>query len=307
MILSMTGFGDAQLERPGFALSLEIRTLNSRYFKAGLRLPDFLGFLESDIEKWLRRRISRGTVNYTLKVRQTGEYLAQEVDVPALRGYLRQLAAVQAAGSGPGTVPGAGGEAGLRYTVDLATLLTLPGVCRPREDEVADPEQWRAPTEELTERALERLMTMRRTEGAAVWGDLEKQCRLLLENLEAVTRRAPGVVADYGGRLRERINMLLSAASLSLGQDALIREVAVFAERCDISEELTRLRGHVEQFLAAGRTEEAAGRKLEFLSQEMLRETNTIGSKANDAEILRRIVEMKGAVDRIKEQVQNVE
>jgi uncharacterized protein (TIGR00255 family) len=305
MIFSMTGYGDARAERPGMEIVLEIRSLNARYFKATVKLPEWLGFLESDVEKMLRRRITRGTVAYSLKVRAVGEGGAQEVNVQALHSYLRQLSAVSLPES-----------AGVRPTVDLATLMLLPGVCRPREETLEDPDEWRGVVESLTERALDRLTTMRRTEGQAVWADLERQCRIVSEQLEAVAARAPGVVADYALRLRERVNGLLAGSSLTLGQDDLIREVSIFAERCDISEEISRLRGHIEQFLATGRAgsgpdaetgSEAAGRKLEFLGQEMLREANTIGSKANDSELLRRIVEIKGAVDRIKEQVQNVE
>lgn len=295
MILSMTGYGDATWERPGMVLSLEIRSLNNRYLKANVRVPDWLGFLEPDVERWLRKRISRGTVSYMLKARTVGEGSAQEVNVAALNAYLRQLSVVSFAGND------------VRPTVDLATLMLLPGVCRPREDASEDQDEWRAAVEKLTDRAVGKLVTMRQAEGVALWADLEKQCRVISENLEAVAKRAPGVVADYGQRLRERVNSLLAASSLSLDQDNLIREVSIFAERCDISEEISRLSGHIEQFLRTGRTEEGAGRKLEFLGQEMLREANTIGSKANDSELLKRIVEIKGAVDRIKEQVQNVE
>jgi uncharacterized protein (TIGR00255 family) len=115
------------------------------------------------------------------------------------------------------------------------------------------------------------------------------------------------VAAEYRVRLQERISALLAGSGATVSEQDLLREAAVFAERCDVSEEIARLRGHLEQFLAVGRGETAAGRKLEFLGQEMLREANTIGSKANDGEIVRRIVEIKGAADRIKEQVQNVE
>jgi uncharacterized protein (TIGR00255 family) len=148
---------------------------------------------------------------------------------------------------------------------------------------------------------------MRSVEGEAVWADLEKQCRTMAAHLDEVARRAPAVAAEYRVRLQERISALLAGSGATVSEQDVLREAAVFAERCDVSEEIARLRGHLEQFLAVGRGETAAGRKLEFLGQEMLREANTIGSKANDGEIVRRIVEIKGAADRIKEQVQNVE
>lgn len=297
MIRSMTGYGDARREHGGVVLSLEIRTVNNRYFKASLRLPDWLGFLEPDLERRLREKISRGSVQYTLKAQALGEASAGRVNADALAAYVRQIKAVALA-----DLP-----EGVRPTVDLAVLLTLPGVCEPRDGPDDERDKWRPVVEGLTDAALERLLKMRAVEGKAVWADLEKQCRATAAHLEVIAARAPTVVQEYRVRLQERVNSLLATSGVTVAGEDLLREVAVFAERCDISEEISRLRGHLEQFLQVGAAEEAAGRKLEFLGQEMLREANTIGSKANDVEIVRRIVEIKGAADRIKEQVQNVE
>jgi uncharacterized protein (TIGR00255 family) len=276
---------------------VEIRSVNNRYFKSAVRLPEWLAFLEPEVDRRLREKIGRGTVNYSLKSRSSAEGSAGRVNTAVLTAYLRQLRSVPAAELPAGAAP----------TIDLATLLTLPGVCETHDGAEEEREPWRAAVEKLTSAALDRLLTMRTVEGKALWADLEKQCRAIAVHLDAVAVRAPSVPAEYRNRLQDRVNALLANSGVTVAGQDLLREVAVFAERCDISEEISRLTGHIEQFLTTGRTEEAAGRKLEFLGQEMLREANTIGSKANDAEIVRHIVEIKGAADRIKEQVQNVE
>jgi len=196
------------------------------------------------------------------------------------------------------------GDAG----IDLATLLTLPGVLRvPDTQDLL--EQSRPVVLDLAEKACDKLMAMRRVEGESLVHDLRGQCDVIRSNLERVADRAPHVVEEYHQRLRARIDQLLARAELQMAQHDLIREVAIFAERSDVSEEVQRLGAHLEQFEAIlGREDdEPAGRTLDFIAQELLREANTIASKSNDASIGRWVVEIKGAVDRIKEQVQNVE
>jgi uncharacterized protein (TIGR00255 family) len=148
---------------------------------------------------------------------------------------------------------------------------------------------------------------MRGREGQSLMTDLMKHTRLIGSHLSEIQKRAPAVIEDYHKRLLQRVNQLLSKAELQVSQLDLLREVAVFAERADISEEIQRLTSHLESFENSCRTGEHAGRKLDFITQEMLREANTIASKANDADIAKAIVEIKGAIDRLKEQVQNIE
>ena len=185
-------------------------------------------------------------------------------------------------------------------------LLGLPGVCEPpAPDEICQ-----TTGDALfgaIDRAIDALLAMRRSEGEALQADLLGQCRAIETQLARIEPRTGQVVADYHQRLLGRVNELVNAAKLKVNEADLMREVAVFAERSDINEEIARLRSHLDQFRQAAEGEEAAGRKLDFISQEMLREANTMGSKANDAEIARAIVEIKTAIDRIKEQVQNVE
>ena len=150
---------------------------------------------------------------------------------------------------------------------------------------------------------------MRDVEGQALADDLKKQRASIVEHLDTVAQRAPQVVEEYHQRLQNRVNDLLARAELNVAESDLLREVAIFAERSDIAEEVSRLNGHLEQFdqMLANADGEPAGRSLDFLAQELLREANTIASKSNDATISRAAVQIKGAIDRIKEQVQNVE
>ena len=160
---------------------------------------------------------------------------------------------------------------------------------------------------QLAKTAIAKLDAMRRREGESLFGELMRHVKVIAVSLKEIEKRAPQVIEDYHKRLSTRVNQLLAKAELQVSQADLIKEVAVFAERADIAEEIQRLTSHLEAFEESCRTSEHAGRKLDFIAQEMLREANTIASKANDATIAKHIVEIKGAIDRVKEQVQNVE
>jgi uncharacterized protein (TIGR00255 family) len=192
-------------------------------------------------------------------------------------------------------------------TIDLASLVALPGVCQEPRDETDEIERHGGAIRELTQKAISKLIAMREREGQAMFTDLMRHVKLIGENLAEIEKRAPFVIDEYHRRLSARVNELVSKAELQVNQADLLKEVAVFSERADISEEIQRLRQHLDAFEHSCRTGEHAGRKLDFITQEMLREANTIASKANDATIAGHIVEIKGAIDRLKEQVQNVE
>jgi uncharacterized protein (TIGR00255 family) len=293
MLHSMTGFGDAQVEEGGLVYHVEIRSFNQRYFKPTLHLPDEFGYLESDVERLLRSRLTRGSVTLRLYVRALGSQAAVEINQPAVQAYVAQLR--EAAGEDE------------RLTIDLATLLTLPGVCQtPELTEGQRAQRWQM-VERLTQQALQKLIAMRAAEGQALAADLKRHCATIASALAAVRARAPVVLTEYRDRLKARITELIADSSVRLAEDDLLKEVSIYAERSDISEELSRLAGHLEQFLAVMDAREPPGRKLEFIAQEMLREANTMGSKTGDAQIARQIIEVKSAIDRIKEQVANAE
>jgi uncharacterized protein (TIGR00255 family) len=292
MILSMTGYGDTQYSDGKVAYALAIRTLNNRYFKASVKLPDHLSMFETDVEKLLRERLSRGSVYYNLRIRNISADAAQDINLAAVESYLQQLNQV---------------SVDHQTQLDIGAILNLPGVCQPPE--LSEEERIRAWTtiESMTAEALDRLIDMRRIEGQCIRDDLVFQCKLIRDHLQKVEERAKGVVQEYHQRLLQRANELLASAKLQLKQEDVAREVALFAERSDINEEISRLGSHLEQFEQICDASQPTGRKLDFLAQEMLREANTIASKSNDANIAHNIVEIKGSIDRLKEQVQNAE
>jgi uncharacterized protein (TIGR00255 family) len=293
MIVSMTGFGDATAEHDGTHYAVEIRSLNNRFFKPVIKLPETVSGLEPELESMLRETLGRGSITYILKLRSDSAEAAYHINTKALKAYLQQLQEVKGLD--------------LHVQIDLAALLQLPGVCQEPRDETDEIARHGPVIRELTKKAVAKLDTMRRREGDALFTDLMKHVKLIAVNLNEIQDRAPVVVEDYHRRLSQRVSQLIAKAELQVDQGDLIKEVAVFAERADIAEEIQRLTSHLDAFEQSCRTGEHAGRKLDFIAQEMLREANTIASKANDAQIARHIVEIKGAIDRLKEQVQNVE
>jgi len=293
MIVSMTGFGDATAEKDGTHYAVEIRSLNNRFFKPVIKLPDNVSGLEPELESMLREKLGRGSITYILKMRSESAEAAYHINIPALTAYLKQLQGI------PGLDK--------FVQIDLASLVQLPGVCQEPRDETDEIERHGNSVRELTAKAIVKLDAMRRREGEALFNELMKHIRVIRESLAEISKRAPLVVEDYHRRLLLRINQLLNSAELKVNESDVIKEVAVFAERADIAEEIQRLSTHCEAFEQSCRTGEHAGRKLDFIAQELLREANTIASKANDATIARHSVEIKGAIDRLKEQVQNVE
>ena len=295
----MTGFGSSTLQLPHAHYSVEIRSVNNRYLKASIRLPGELEVLEAEIENHLRKLISRGSVTLTVIRRVSDAKAAHEVNDAAVLAYLDHLETIH------NKLP-ANDRASVN--IDLTALLALPGVLQPNDHENLL-EEARGTLIPLIEQAVNKMIVMRLTEGQSVAADLAKNRAVITERLEIVRNRAPLVVEEYHTRLRTRMADLLARAELKINEIDLIREIAIFAERSDVSEEVTRLTAHLEHFeaITAGSNKEPAGRTLDFLSQEMLREANTIASKSNDAVISRAIVDVKGSIDRIKEQVQNIE
>ncbi len=296
MLVSMTGFGQASRQIDGVVYSVELRTVNNRYYKSSLRLPDGIGFLEDDIDKLLREQINRGSVTFILRHKNVSADLMFDIDEHVLQSYIDKLSAVSFKG-----------DSKLNRHVNLADMLLLPGVMNPvvPGDELA--EQIRRAVRTVTQEAVDKLNTMRLDEGKALEADLRANCRAILERIDKISQAAPRVVVEYQQKLKTRVEHLLSEARLELDNALLAREVAVFAERCDISEEIIRLRSHVQQFVAVCDSKNGEGRKLDFIAQEMLREANTIASKCSDGLIAQNVVDIKTFVDRIKEQVQNVE
>lgn len=294
MISSMTGFGEVSADVDGVGYSIEIRTVNNRHLKVYTRLPEIASFLSDEIEKLIKTNISRGTVNYSLRIRNVSAESLVEVDQGVLRGYIDKLKA-------------AAKSCDVKEKIDLSVLLTLPGVIADVKPDEEVTEKLRSVILDLSGQAIAKLWEMRKQEGAALADDLLANCNLLKEKTDLVQGQSQGTIEHYHDKLKKRVDELLAKANLQMDSDLLAREVAVFAERSDIAEEITRLNCHLAQFESGCKGDENVGRKLDFITQEMLRETNTIGSKACNAEISGLVIDMKCIIDRIKEQVQNVE
>jgi len=288
MIRSMTGYGAAERTDDQVRVAVEIRTINNRFFKLIPRLPDGLGAVEVAIERLLRAGVSRGTVNVGVKVEPRGPAARVPVNTDILAAYKRDLALV---------------------TDNLSddALLALPGVLGSEDVLLTGIEGLQERIEAVVAEALVELNRMRDAEGEATANDMAATLEEIERRIEAVRQRAPAVVNDYRARLQERVQTMIEGAEITVDDQSLIREVAFFAERSDINEELARLASHVDQFRELLADAAPLGRKLEFLTQEMYREVNTIGAKANDPEVSREVVEIKVGVDRLREHTQNIE
>jgi uncharacterized protein (TIGR00255 family) len=192
-------------------------------------------------------------------------------------------------------------------TIDIGSLLSLPGIIRPALPDNEKLEQIKNAVLSISQRAIDKLKEMRAAEGRCLQADLQDNCNAIRIALKQIRARCPVVLKEYSDKLKKRIDELLSEAKLKLDEETLLREVAVFAEKSDISEEISRLDSHLQRFVESCKANDQAGRKLDFISQEMLREANTIASKASDAEIIHHVIDIKCRIDRIKEQTQNVE
>jgi uncharacterized protein (TIGR00255 family) len=298
MIRSMTGYGAAERVDPDVRIAVEIRTVNNRFFKASLHLPEGLGAVEVAIDKILRASITRGTVSLTLGVEPRGAAARVPINKDILQAYLKDLEGV------------AGGRSGKNDDYSnglLGFVLALPGVVGSQDVLLTGIDNLPARIEAVVQEGVARLNAMRDAEGQTTAADMRATLDEMEKWLAAVDARVPAVIEEYRQRLRERVTALLEGVEIALDDQVLAREVAFAAERSDINEEIARLRSHVGQFRELLVESGPGGRKLEFITQEMYREVNTMGAKSNDSEISRLVVAVKVGVDRLREQSQNVE
>ena len=293
MLLSMTGFGAAQSQNDALAVVVEIRTVNNRHLKLSTKTPDGYGPLEGELEAKIRGLIKRGSVQVSLRVDRARRAEDYRLNATALASYRAQLEQLSQTWQ-------------LEQPWSLDNLVLLPGVVEESRNAASPEDEWPLVGETI-DRALAQLDQMRRQEGEAMAQELSANIARIRAELSQIAERAPKVAADYRARLEDRISNIMSERQATLDPADLIREVGIFAERSDITEEIVRLRSHLEQFDGTMAGDESSGRKLDFLTQEMFREINTIGAKANDSTIAQHVVEIKAAIDKIRELVQNVE
>lgn len=292
----MTGYGEASQRRDELSLAIELRAVNNRYLKVSLRAADPYHLLEAEVEKVVRRTVRRGTVQVHLRCDKQSSAQDFRINPVALRSYL-------------GQVRGVAQEMGLgdQSSAWIGAILELPGVVPEAGSTVhALHDDWPL-IESVLEKALAQLQVMRQEEGRAMARELLSYRDAIATQLKHIRERIPHVSAAFRDRLLERVRKLLADVDVRIDASDLIKEVSVYAERSDIAEEVVRLASHLDQFQDFMNEPESPGKKLDFLTQEMFRETNTIGSKAADVDISRQVVEIKGTLEKIRELVQNVE
>ena len=292
MIRSMTGYGSADIERNGQRLTAEIRSVNHRFCEVSVRAPRVMALFEDQIRQLISERFSRGKFNLTITwggAGETGEVLRLNEPVAdryvALLDQLRQRYHID-------------------HGLDLKTLAALPDIFEWEHSALSDEETW-ALVKQLVLGACENMNAMKAREGEALAKDLDARLQMIRRHLDVVVERAPVRPNEAKDRLMTRLKPLLG--DVEMDPVRIAQEVAIMVDRLDCTEECVRLAAHLDQFRSLIEGAELAGRKLNFLLQEMNREANTIGSKSNDVEITRSVIVIKEEIERLREQVQNVE
>lgn len=294
MIVSMTGYGRAESAKDGVRLEVEVRSVNNRFLDLAMRLPRVLSPLEGKIKEIVQTEVSRGRVNVSITLDE-GAAAAEEIDFdPAVAeatiAFLKKMKR----------------RFRLAGEIEVGTLAAFPDIVKRRKKEWSEEEMW-PPAEKLLRKALKEFHAMRRAEGKALEADLRKRIAILERELNLIERRSPSRVQEAREALRRRVNELLSGEGIQIAEERLAAEIALMADRLDCTEEVVRFHSHNAQFLACLSEGDAVGKRLNFLLQEMNREANTIGSKSNDAEIARASIVLKEEVEKIREQIQNIE
>ncbi len=294
MLISMTGFGQAAKSTAEFEISVEVKAVNNRSLRISTRIPECASAIEPEIERAVRDHVARGTVNVSLRVSAVGRSNRYQLDNAVLQGYWSSLRAVAS-------------QMTLSEESLATNLLSLPGVVADRFGDRFDVrEQWPLIDSVLTD-ALNAMTSFRKAEGQVMADGLAQLCNEMRRQLDIVRTRTKELVLEYRDKLIQRVTELLAGTVASISPADIVRDVAIYADRSDINEEITRLTCHLDQFIKLLSDRESQGRRLDFLSQEMVREINTIGSKTADVQAAHCVVEMKLAAERIKEILQNVE
>ena len=295
MIRSMTGFGRADRSAYGYKLHVDLKSVNHRYCEISVRIPREWAVLEDTVRRVVQKTVKRGRLDaYVVIERETDAPVTVEVNWTLVEAYRQAAVQLQS-------------KLGFTDSLSLRDMLQLPDVIAFREADADTANLLEQPLEECVAEAVANLVAMREAEGVHLARDFAERLNLLERLHEQIRSAAPLVVEEYRSRLLQRLNELVRDQAIAPDDPRIAMEVALLAERSNIEEELTRLSSHFAQFRKLLKSDEPVGRKLDFLIQEMNREANTIGSKANSAEIASRVVDMKAELEKVREQAQNVE
>lgn len=292
MVSSMTGYGRAETVRDDISVTVELRSVNHRYFEFSSRVPRGFNFLEDKLKSFCQQRISRGKVDLFLTVNMTaGDDVEIEINHALASGYVNAVGELSE-------------RYGLKNDLSAVNLSRFPELFTVKKKALDEDYVWSV-VEETVEGAVDGFAKMRAVEGKKLYDDVVSRVEFILEKVAFVEQRSPQTVASYREKLENRIKELLGDASVD--EARLLTETAIFADKIAVAEETVRLRSHIKQLTDLMNSNDAVGRKLDFIVQEMNREANTIGSKAQDIEIAHTVVDIKAEIEKIREQIQNIE
>ncbi|MBE6840026.1 MAG: YicC family protein [Ruminococcus sp.] len=292
MIKSMTGYGRAQQVIDGRDILVEIRSVNHRYFEFSSRIPRAYGYLDEKLKSFLQGKVCRGKVEAAVTINNIeGKDALIQVNKSIARGYIDALRE-------------ANEELQLRDDLTLSNLLRFPDTFNIQKTVDDEEEIWNAVSSVAAE-AIEKFIAMREAEGARLKNDVLTRSGFILENVSRVETLSPETVENYRNRLYQKLKEVLESTEVDMQR--IVTEAAIFADKVAVDEETVRLRSHISQLEGLLESDEAIGRKLDFIVQEMNREVNTIGSKCQDVNITKIVVEMKSEIEKIREQIQNIE
>ncbi|MCM1114740.1 MAG: YicC family protein [Clostridium sp.] len=292
MVKSMTGFGRAVKELDGYVITVELKSVNHRYFDFYSRCPRQYGFIEDKIKSYVNSRVARGKIECYVGIEALNTDSAEvAVNNTLASAYVKALNEIA-------------DTYGLNKDFGANTISRFQDVLVVKKAEEDEEKIWSL-VKAVAEEAVDKFIEMRAAEGKKMYDDVYSRTAFILDSVAFVEQRSPQTVKEYNDKLIERVHEIIGDATLD--ESRIIQEVAIYADKVAVAEETVRLRSHIEQLRAFLNSDEAIGRKMDFLVQEINRETNTIGSKCNDLEIAQRVVDMKAEIEKIREQIQNIE
>lgn len=292
MVKSMTGYGRSQEMLGGMNITVEIKSVNHRYFDFSSRVPRNYGFLDEKLKSFVQSKVSRGKIECYVQVDNLeDESVIVEINKSLAEGYVKAFGELSE-------------SYGIENNLNAGILARMNDVLSVRKAEADEDKIWNA-VKAVAEKAVDKFINMREIEGEKLRDDILSRADLILEYVEFIEARSPETVKEYNEKLLTRMKELLG--DIHVEETRLLTEAAIYADKIAVAEETVRLRSHISQLREFFESAEAVGRKMDFLVQEINREANTIGSKANDVEIARRVLEIKSEVEKIREQVQNIE
>lgn len=292
MLKSMTGFGRAQKEIDGYVITVELKSVNHRYFEFSSRVPRQYGFLDEKLKSYINGKVSRGKIECYVTIEalntDTADVVVNHTLATAYVNALKEIAETYE----------------LKDDFGASTISRFPEVLVVRKSDEDEEKLW-GYVQEVCSEAIDKFVAMREVEGSKMKDDIYSRGQFILDCVSYIEERSPQTVKEYNDKLVERVHELLG--DVSLDENRILQEVAIYADKVAVAEETVRLRSHIEQLNAFISSDEPVGRKMDFLVQEINREANTIGSKANDVDIARKVVDIKAEVEKIREQIQNIE